>query len=116
MARKPPTHDLTRLGRYITAARRARYGTVSKAIAAAGVNSLTWAKAERGERIREDRLTAIEKALGWEVGDGWVIAAGGEPTRSTETVTALEALSNDDLLNEIRRRLDARGDEDSRVG
>lgn len=98
--------DLVRLGKYITAARRAHYGTVSAAVSAAGVNTLTWNKAERGEPIREDRLTAIEKSLGWNVGDGWVIAEGGEPmSEATSPSTALRQLSDEDLLAELRRRL-----------
>lgn len=100
--------DLQRLGRYIAAARRAHYGTVTAAVSAAGVNTLTWSKAERGEPIREDRLTAIEKALGWNVGDGWIVAEGGEPMTGAQPASSsisLDAVSDEDLIAELRRRL-----------
>ena len=53
-----------RLARYITERRRSRYGSVENAIRAAGVNRATWNNAEAGVRVRDDRLTAIEAALG----------------------------------------------------
>lgn len=68
-----------RLGEYVTAARRAHYGTVEKAIRAAGINRATWLRVESGEHVRDDSLVAVERALGWEQGDAWRIAAGLEP-------------------------------------
>lgn len=72
-------NDRDRLGDYIHAARLAHYGSVEKAIRAAGVNRATWLRAERGAPIRDESMTAIEKALGWNVGDSDRIMAGGEP-------------------------------------
>lgn len=105
--------DLKRLGNYIAAARRAHYGTVQAAIKAAGVNAATWGRAERGEPVRPDRMTAIEKALGWDAGDADRIAAGGEPFTGGQLAAgdALSRYSVDELLDELRARFRRGGGE-----
>lgn len=69
-----------RLGSYIRDRRRALFGSVENAIRTAGVNRATWNNAEAGNKVRDDRLTAIEGALGWNPGDAWRVMAGQEPT------------------------------------
>jgi hypothetical protein len=61
-------------------ARRTQFGTVEAAIRAAGINRATWQRVEAGESVRDDKLGAVEKALGWNPGDAWRIMAGKEPT------------------------------------
>lgn len=107
--------DLKRLGDYIAAARRAHYGTVQSAVKAAGVNTATWTKAERGESIRDDRMTAIERALGWDLGDADRIAQGGEPnTGEGASADLLSRYSVDELLDELRDRFRRGGGEHGR--
>lgn len=97
-----------RLGVEIQRERRARFGTVEKARIAANVNRATWDNAEQGKRLREDRLAAIERALGWQPGTAWKIMAGDDdleerrPTAGTDVRTAIE---NDPLLDDRLRRL-----------
>lgn len=107
--------DLKRLGEYVAAARRAHYGTVQAAVKAAGVNTATWNKAEHGEEVRGDRMTAIERALGWDLGDGERIALGGEPN-SGEGLSpdVLSRYSVEDLLDELRDRFRRGGGEHGR--
>jgi hypothetical protein len=98
--------DLQRLGRYIAAARRGQFATVVAAIKEAGVNTETWNRAERGDPIRDDRMTAIERALGWDIGDAERIAKGGEPYSGGQQIASgIARFSDDELLSELGRRL-----------
>lgn len=72
--------DRDRLALRVIEARRATFGTVEAAIRAAEINRATWERVESGQRVRDDKLGAIEKALGWNAGDAWRIMAGKEPT------------------------------------
>lgn len=72
--------DRRRLAEYVTSARRAHGWNIEQARAAAGgMNRQTWERAERGETVREDTYSRIERALGWTTGDVWRILAGMEP-------------------------------------
>jgi hypothetical protein len=51
------------LGDRIQSQRIAVFGTVTAAVRAAMVNPETWARAERGDSIRADRMAAIVRAL-----------------------------------------------------
>lgn len=107
--------DLERLGKFIAAARRAHFGTVQAAVKAAGVNTATWTKAEHGNNVRPDRMTAIERALGWDLGDADRIAAGGEPFTGRESAgEGLSRYSAEELLDELRARLRRGGEERGR--
>lgn len=66
--------DRKRLGELIAAQRRTQYGTKSAAYKEASVNAATWDKAEAGESVREDRLTAIVRLL-------WP-STGGDPAQA----------------------------------
>lgn len=67
------------LAEAIKARRKAIYGTKVAAYTEAKVNAATWDRAEAGESIREDRLTAIIKTL-WPRSEGDPEKISGAPT------------------------------------
>ena len=63
--------DRALLAERITAERIRQYGTKSAAYQAARINSSTWDHIERGDSVREDRLTAAVKLLWPASGGDW---------------------------------------------
>lgn len=51
--------------------RISQFGTITAAIRAASINTETWNRAERGEKIRDDRMAAIVKVLWPHSGGMW---------------------------------------------
>lgn len=117
--------DRTRLALRVMQARREKFGTVEAAIRAAQINRATWERVESGSRVRDDKLGAIEKALGWKSGDAWRVMAGQEPLvdmpaespAAQQHETLRQSVLNDTSLTEPIRRailalLDANAVED----
>jgi hypothetical protein len=71
--------DRKQLGELITRERKRQYGTKSAAYKEAGVNAATWDRAEDGQPVREDRLTAIVRLL-WPNSQGDPAAAMARAT------------------------------------
>lgn len=68
------------LGVLIKTARRRKFGTVQGALRAGDINRATWLRIEDGQPVREDRLSAAEKALGWPAGTAFQFLAEGVET------------------------------------
>jgi hypothetical protein len=71
--------DRGRLAIYVRRRRRELYGTVESALRESKINRATWQRIEAGDTVRDDKLAAAEKALGWQPGDAWRVMAGEEP-------------------------------------
>lgn len=56
------------LGELVVKARERRFASVTAALQASGVNRATWLRIENGDKVRDDRLLAAEKALDWPPG------------------------------------------------
>lgn len=68
------------IGDRATDIRITRYGTKMAAYQAAGVNSATWDRIEKGEPVREDRLIAVVKTLWPDTGGQWQKVPGIDST------------------------------------
>lgn len=72
--------DWGRLAQYVTSARMAAGLTSRDALATAtGVTERTLFTLEKGRRVGDNTLTAVELAVGWKPGSAHKILAGGEP-------------------------------------
>lgn len=103
------------LAERIKASRRRRFKTVDAARQAADISRGTWEKAEKGLKIKDFSLAAIEKALEWPEGYALAILEGTDPGRSglagalgvSEEPRARPALGGlDAYLASIEDRLD----------
>lgn len=76
--------ERVRLGRLIATRRKSKFGTARAAYEAAGVNSGTWQKAEKGASIREDRMVAIVRLLWPETDGDWTLVPSVGPTAQAD--------------------------------
>lgn len=80
VASKDADEHRQELGKLVEKARRRRFGSVQKALRASDVSRATWLRIEAGQSVREDRLAAAEKALGWPPGTAFQLLADGVQT------------------------------------
>lgn len=97
--------DRAKIAERVRSRREVVFNTLLAAYTAAGINSETWGRIERGERVRADRLRAALHVL-WPYSDGRPETILTMPdTPMTATLANLADLSDDDLLGEVRRRM-----------
>lgn len=91
--------------RLVRTARRARFHSKAGAYRAAKMNATTWDRIEKGLRVRDDRMVAAAATL-WPESDGdWRSVLNGAEEPSNLEHDSAAALSDEELLAELERRL-----------
>lgn len=77
----------------VRARRLALRKTQRQLAVAAGVSDQTWVNIEKGERVSDRSLYAIDEALGWTSGSAWRVLEGGRATerKPTDSTSVLPA-------------------------
>lgn len=99
-----------RLAEAVTAERKRRYRTVTKAHNAAGISRGAWESVEAGKRVKGPTLTAVEIALDWPIGQAERVIEGS-------TASVLDELDDADrrLLADLIGDAPLREDEKDRL-
>lgn len=93
------------LGHRVASARLKKFGTVDAARIHAGIARASWDKVEKGTKVRDYTLTAVEKALGWPLGTARRIIEGEESSGVYEVQGSFrEWVLTTDILSEPQRR------------
>lgn len=94
--------DYQRLGHMVRARRNELRMTQREAAVAADMADQTWANVERGERVSERTVAAVDGAVRWEPGSAQDVLQGGEPRPLPDTRQP-GAVSIDDVLSALDR-------------